>query len=87
MEFDFSQKKFVDGLRELINGYSMENASDTPDYILTEYLIACLDAYNKAVRKRDNWFGITPGTDHLEKMRQVAQWLKNNAKDPEKNPQ
>lgn len=35
-----------------INRACAENESDTPDYILAEYLMDCLYAYNKAVNKR-----------------------------------
>ncbi len=31
----------------------MENGSDTPDYILAQYLSNCLQAYNDAVTSRD----------------------------------
>ena len=33
-------------LSELINRNSMENASNTPDFILAEYLVNCLMAFN-----------------------------------------
>lgn len=44
-------------LRELLNTYSQENASDTPDFILAEYLMGCLDSFNQAVRAREKWYG------------------------------
>ena len=40
-----------------INRNSMENASDTPDFILAEYLIACLLAFDTAVQQRETWYG------------------------------
>lgn len=49
---------FEEALRELINKYSIENMSDTPDYILANYMSACLAAYNSAVTSRDEWFGV-----------------------------
>ena len=48
---------FETELRALINTHSIENASDTPDFILSQYLIACLDAYGAAVTRRDHWYG------------------------------
>lgn len=39
-------------LTELINRYSIENGSDTRDYILADYLIECLDAYEKATQRK-----------------------------------
>jgi hypothetical protein len=44
-------------LREIINKHSKENGSDTPDFILAEYLTDCLRAYDKAVRIREHWYG------------------------------
>lgn len=46
---------FQKELEGLINKYSQENASNTPDFILAEYLDNCLDNYNKTVAKRDEW--------------------------------
>jgi acyl carrier protein len=45
-------------LENLINRYSIENESDTPDFILAQYLRACLDAFKVAVRERDRWYGL-----------------------------
>jgi len=44
---------FQKELEQLINKHSMENGSDTPDYILAEYLTSCLKAYGRAVQARD----------------------------------
>jgi hypothetical protein len=52
--------KFKKELAELINKYSMENGSDTPDFILASYLIGCLDNYAKIVNERDGWFNFKP---------------------------
>lgn len=45
-------------LRDLINRYSKENGSDTPDYILAEYMLSCLRAFNVAVNKRDSEYAL-----------------------------
>lgn len=52
------QPSFIEELRVLINRHSRENDSDTPDHILSEYLSACLDAFEQGVRMRDKWYGI-----------------------------
>jgi hypothetical protein len=44
-------------LTRLLNKCSAENGSDTPDFILAQYLTACLDAFNHAVQQRENWYG------------------------------
>ena len=48
--------RFKKGLEELINAYSMENGSDTPDFILAEYLLGCLRVFNETTFKRENWY-------------------------------
>jgi hypothetical protein len=44
-------------LQQLLNRYSRENMSDTPDYILAEFLMGCLTAFEAATQKRDSWYG------------------------------
>lgn len=44
-------------LAKLINVYSLENGSNTPDFLLAEYLATCLDAFDKAVVARESWHG------------------------------
>lgn len=50
-------KIFENKLRELLNRTCMENESDTPDFILADYILMCLDTWAKIVRKRDKWYG------------------------------
>lgn len=45
---------------EAINRNSAENGSDTPDFILAEYLTDCLAAFDKAVSSRTAWYGPEP---------------------------
>jgi len=45
-----ARQTFYDKLTELLNCTSQENFSDTPDYVLSEYLINCLHAYELAVK-------------------------------------
>ncbi len=47
-------------LESLINRYSQENLSDTPDFILAEYLLRCLAAWNHGVTAREQWYGRRP---------------------------
>jgi len=44
-------------LTSLINKYSMEDESNTPDFLLAEYLVNCLDAFNKVTISRCGWYG------------------------------
>jgi hypothetical protein len=47
-------------LRSVLNRYSMENTSDTPDFILAAYLLDCLEAFAKATGRREEWYGRWP---------------------------
>lgn len=49
-------KNFRKDLEELINRYSMENGSNTPDFILSEYLENCLKAFDNATIGRTLWY-------------------------------
>lgn len=44
-------------LGELINRNSLENESNTPDWILAIYLLSCFEAHASATKQRDNWYG------------------------------
>jgi hypothetical protein len=48
---------FMSELQALINRYSMENGSHTPDYILAEYMSNCLLVFDQAVNSRERWHG------------------------------
>lgn len=43
-------------IEEALNNCSAENMSNTPDFILAQYLINCLDSFDIAVRSRDDWY-------------------------------
>lgn len=49
---------FIEQLRTLINKYSIENESDTPDFILAKFLESVLNNYSEAVKARDKFFGV-----------------------------
>jgi hypothetical protein len=47
-------------IQRAINCRSAENGSDTPDWILAEYLMDCLAAFDKGVKARESWYGREP---------------------------
>lgn len=49
---------FLIDLSNIINKYSIDNASNTPDFILAEYLRNCLNAFTIASNKREEWYGV-----------------------------
>ena len=52
-----TKANFREHLKILINQHSMENGSDTPDFILADYLRDCLIAFDKATKERSRWYG------------------------------
>lgn len=52
-----SREGFTAELEHLINRHSQENASNTPDFILAQYLSACLLAFETAIQQREAWYG------------------------------
>lgn len=47
---------FEHELAQLINRYSNENQSNTPDFILAHYLASCLDIFNFALIQKTRWY-------------------------------
>lgn len=55
-------------LESLLNRLSRENESNTPDFLLTAYLLACLRAWELTTQLRDKWYGVVlePANSHFE---------------------
>lgn len=56
-------------LEQLLNQWSKENESNTPDFVLANYLINCLAAFDSAVREREIWYGRPLTIEHEVKPR------------------
>ena len=50
-------------LEQLINRNSKESGSDTPDFVLAEFLNDSLMAFDKATKLRGAWYGGAPSGD------------------------
>ncbi len=48
---------FLKEITDIINKYSMETESNTPDFVLAGYLDNCLEIFNLAVEARDKFYG------------------------------
>lgn len=57
VEREQRQASFRNELQELLNRHSMENESNTPDYMLADYLIQCLKSLDEAINRRSSWYG------------------------------
>ncbi len=62
-------KPLVRELEIVLNGYCEENESNTPDFILAKFMLACLENFNVATRERDRWYGVhlEPGNKYFKK--------------------
>jgi hypothetical protein len=49
-------RSFTESLTKLINKFSEENDSNTPDFILSNYMRNYLDAFNIATQQRAEFF-------------------------------
>jgi hypothetical protein len=58
-------KDFRNKVEEAINWCSMENGSDTPDFILADFLTDCLRVFGTATTRRERWYG-----------REIGEWQK-----------
>ena len=50
---------FAAELEKLVNRFSIENKSNTPDFILAEFLLHCLTAFEATSLRRETWFGVS----------------------------
>jgi len=44
-------------LAAILNQHYAENGSNTPDFILADYMLDCLRAFEKCSRSREKWYG------------------------------
>ena len=52
-----TEPEFRNELTALINRHSRENGSDTPDFILGEFVADVLYAFDQTVKRRERWYG------------------------------
>ena len=52
------KRDFPRELASLLNRHCIENNSNTPDFLLAEYLIGCLESYQKITNQREKWYGL-----------------------------
>lgn len=52
-----NKSDFYKEIEEAINRHSKENGSNTPDWVLAEYLIRCLFTFDACVDMRERYYG------------------------------
>jgi len=53
-----AESEFRSALKELLNKHSIEGGSNTPDHVLADYLIRCLDNFTETTQTREKWYGV-----------------------------
>ena len=51
------KQEIAKDIAEVLNKHSVENDSNTPDYLLAEMLVDQLEIWNTVSRAREYWFG------------------------------
>lgn len=67
--------EFEREISAVINRFSKENGSNTPDFILAEYLNECLKAFNTASRAREKWYGKSLSIVGNEKTEMISPYV------------
>jgi hypothetical protein len=74
-EIQITKTKFQKELEKLINKYSIENHSNTPDFLLAQFIMNCLNSYIMVLKARDEWYTITEKSmddSNLNEIRKIA---------------
>jgi len=63
------ETKFMKELEEVLNRNSQENNSNTPDFLLAEFLQNCLEAWDRCTKARDEWYSVNlePANSYFKK--------------------
>jgi len=72
MSLASDEQSFGDELARLLNKYAKEGESNTPDFVLAEYIRKQLEAWNVAIRIREKWYGRSPTYDQEAEKQVVA---------------
>jgi hypothetical protein len=54
-----NETSLIRSLTDLLNTFSIDNSTNTPDFILANYLLDCLSAYDTATRWNASWHSIS----------------------------
>lgn len=63
-----NKEEFKKELTSLINKFSLENHSNTPDFLLAGYLFDCLILFGVMSKAREKWYAVSlePGDDTVQ---------------------
>lgn len=68
------ESSFYKDFENLLNRHGKDNETHTPDYLLTDYLIGCLDNYKITIDKNITWHSDWENKDIVEKYKNALKW-------------
>lgn len=66
------ERHFREELSILLNKYSREHGSNTPDFILAKYILAVVKAFDRAANTRDIWYEHHCSEEKKKKIREFG---------------
>lgn len=64
---ELKRDRFKEELEQLINRNSLENTCNTPDFILAEFMIRCLESFADCSNAREIWYDVKLRPSRTEK--------------------
>lgn len=55
---ELREQTFHQALCSVLNRFSKENGSNTPDFVLADHVAACLANFDMASKDRERWYGV-----------------------------
>jgi len=68
----YSKSDLRNKIENAVNSVSAEQGSNTPDFILAQYLVDCLDAFDRAANARENWYSADRNPPETEQPRDAV---------------
>ena len=89
-EINKAYQTLLDDMEKIINKNCIENGSNTPDFLLANYLIEVLKIGQELIKERDKWYSINPypaweGSEKIEKFTSTVKKLEQLQNNIEKS--
>ena len=52
------REALTQSIASVLNEHSRESRSNTPDFMLAEFMVSCLEAFEAASTAREKWYGV-----------------------------
>lgn len=72
-KIEANSKELEKEIENLMNKYNIDTITDTPDFIIAEYLMTCLRNYLVTKNKVEKWFGKRITINGVEELKENKQ--------------